>query len=95
MVIDWLNFTSLGLSKLICVAPLVTRQAFSSIVKPNPDIGKVMEVLEEMKVSFRTLQPLYLPDLPKHSFNQRDVLGAYLERNPVSRLLSPEFRFLS
>lgn len=53
-----------GLAKLIAVAPRVRKSTFSSIVTPNPDIGSVMEVLGDIKTSFSTLQPLYLPNLP-------------------------------
>nr|WMB96591.1 hypothetical protein [Solanum melongena]WMB96956.1 hypothetical protein [Solanum melongena]WMB97168.1 hypothetical protein [Solanum aethiopicum] len=55
-----------GLAKLIAVAAKVTKATFKSITSPHPDIGSVLEVLEEMKTSFRDLQPIYLPRL--HTF---------------------------
>lgn len=53
-----------GVSKLIKVAPKVTKGTFSTISTPHRDIGSVKEVLGEIKDSFRELQPTYLPDLP-------------------------------
>lgn len=52
-----------GLANAMLVAPKVTRSTFASIVTPHPDIERVREVLEEIKTSFRDLQPLYLPHL--------------------------------
>ncbi|KAH0706219.1 hypothetical protein KY285_010714 [Solanum tuberosum] len=33
------------------------------MASPHPDIGRVLEVLDEIKTSFRDLQPIYLPHL--------------------------------
>ncbi|KAH0685030.1 hypothetical protein KY289_022782 [Solanum tuberosum] len=52
-----------GLAKLILVAKKVTKATFSSMASPHPDIGRVLEVLDEIKTSFRDLQPIYLPHL--------------------------------
>lgn len=52
-----------GLAKLIAVAPRMRRKHFSSIVTPNQDIGRVEEVLGEIKDGFAILQPRYLPGL--------------------------------
>ncbi|CAN4117908.1 unnamed protein product [Withania somnifera] len=52
-----------GLAKWILVAPKVTKAELKSIAFPHPDIGSVLEVLDEMKTSFKDLQPIYLPFL--------------------------------
>nr|WMB96858.1 hypothetical protein [Solanum melongena]WMB97143.1 hypothetical protein [Solanum aethiopicum] len=52
-----------GLAKLILVAKKVNKATFSSIATPHPDIGSVLEVLGEIKTSFKELQPIYLPHL--------------------------------
>ncbi|KAF3635485.1 hypothetical protein FXO37_25969 [Capsicum annuum] len=52
-----------GLAKLILVSKKVRKTTFSSIATPHPDIGCVLGVLDEMKTSFKELQPIYLPFL--------------------------------
>ncbi|PHU29760.1 hypothetical protein BC332_01853 [Capsicum chinense] len=52
-----------GLAKLILVAKKVRKANFSSIATSQPDIGCVLGVLDEMKISFKEIQPIYLPFL--------------------------------
>ncbi|KAH0644769.1 hypothetical protein KY284_032653 [Solanum tuberosum] len=56
------SLTRCGIPKII---PVVLRKhaTFSSMASPHPDIGRVLQVVDEIKTSFRDLQPIYLPHL--------------------------------
>lgn len=54
-----------GISRLIALAPKVSKATFKSIVSPTSDMDSLKEVLSEMIHFYNILQPKYLPDLPK------------------------------
>ncbi|DAB41744.1 RNA-dependent RNA polymerase [Petunia exserta mitovirus 1] len=53
-----------SLAKLVELAPKVSKATFTSIATPSKDIGSILGVLQEMKDSYKVLQPKYLPHLP-------------------------------
>ncbi len=64
----YLSFFSL--SKVICLAPRVTKETFQSIVQPVGDVETAYSFVCEMKNDVRKLFLRYVPQIPSILLNQ-------------------------